>query len=252
MVKGLVDCCKSNGHKVTGMNSGVANEADPVVCDLLFSFCLGQRGSGLRGYIEKVRQSGRPVFIGELGFFDRGAHFGITKLHSDGVHNRDGEWLSTVKKPDDRFKKHGLKVTTAKTLPKHAVILGQVDGDTQVDGVDLPAYYDEQRAKAEAAGYEVTFRPHPRVAQNQETLQEIVARSGLVMSYNSTGLIEAILQGVPFECSTNCQYHPLSGKKAAPAKDRKQFLHNLAYMQFNADEYADGTALAYIEERLNG
>ena len=236
-------------------NQGAVRASEKPVGDALFSFCIGQTGSELRGYIEKVRNSGRFVFIGELGFFDRGAHFGITKLNDQGVHNREEQWLTSVKKPKDRFSKFNIKVTTARDLPKKALLLGQVNGDTQLDGIDIIKWYDATREKAEAAGYEVTYRPHPRTAPPSKPLEDAVAESGLVMSYNSTGLLEAIVQGVPFYCSDKCQYAPLSSRiekpKASTAKDRKQFLHNLAYLQYTAEEFADGTALAYIEERMN-
>ena len=254
MIHSFIQRCEADGHKVTGMNQGVVREAENVVGDVLFSFCIGQRGSELRGFIEKARDAGKVVFIGELGFFDRGAHFGITKLHADGVHNREEEWLTSVKCSKERFQKFGVKVTTQKEKLNHALLLGQVDGDTQIDGVDLVQWYDKHKQMAEAAGFEVTFRPHPRTAPSDEPLADAVARSGLVMGYNSTALVEAIAQGVPFYCAKKCQYHPLSTSiatpKAAPATQRRQFLWNLANLQFNAEEFADGTVLNYMQERM--
>jgi len=226
-----------------------------------FAFTHGakERESAVRGFL---KGHGIPLLITELGYFRRSADgsdpLGYTQLGIDRLC-----WTPARACDSSRF--DALKIAVAarkKENPKGAVlILGQVPNDTQhwlshqalSEWLSVRAgYYLGQRRK-------VYYRAHPKFYSLQlkapvdkldslsVPLGEHLKLASRVITYNSTGGLEALCHGLPVECHTSAHY----AQVARGTRDEiLAHFHKLAWSQWTIQELEDGTALKFMEEFL--
>ena len=80
-----------------------------------------------------------------------------------------------------------------------------------------------------------------------------------VISYNSTSLVEAIIEGKPiialnkmsivYDLATN-DINNINNLYIPSKKDILQTMYNISYMQYNLDEFENGVAIKYIKNLL--
>jgi hypothetical protein len=206
---------------------------------------------------------GKPVVVLELGYLgNRYKNIGVSLLYGkdDRLHNNNGYFLINNSTPHDRLSALGVKVETQGKAPVgKALLLGQVPGDSQLGGKNIEAWARDMMSTLSQAGYDVTFRPHPGVIAQPQTLTDSMMEHNIAAGFNSTALVEAVRLGVPFVCDEKCQYFQASTSDlmkptALTIEARRQFLANLSYCQHNAEQYRNGAAWAHINAlmRLRG
>jgi len=268
----LLEWLRGQGNIVEAHDcQSVGSDERADMCDMMLFYAIGGRQGIIK---EDALNKGIDCIVLEFGFMDRMNHLGVSLLDSDHrIHNNNGDFLMMAKSPLDRLEKLGVEVTESpvrapapkrrgrkpKNAPvapqgtdKVAIVLGQVDGDSQLGGINLADWTKDTMKTLEMVGYRVEYRPHPGIQRSMETLEDAVQRADLVAAYNSTALVEAVRVGVPFICSDLCQYFGMSTKNIAaptakPIEERRQFMANLAYCQYDAEEFGDGTAWRHIE-----
>lgn len=258
----LLSFLEHAGHQVDGHD--INGVADDQTCrreaDLVITYAIGGKQGILK---DRALSAGKIVLVLELGYMgSRYKNIGMSLLvgKEDRLHNNNGQFLVSAKKPDDRLRALGVEVETQDKAPVgKALLLGQVPGDSQLGGVNIVTWARDMMSQMTQAGYEVTFRPHPGLIPQDMPLDAAMRAHNLVAGFNSTALVEAIRLGVPFCCDGACQYAAMSTTDmmrpmARTAEERRQFLANLAYCQFTTDDFGNGTAWAHAQElmRLRG
>ena len=254
----LYDYLRGQGHEVIPHNIHNMSSSEQADADtgMVISYAIGGEQKRV---IDEVRGRGIPCVVLEFGYLgDRYEHLGVSLLGPNGVHNNNGDFLLRAEKASDRLdalRGQGAQAAqqTKNGKGKTALILGQVPGDSQLDGKDIVAWTRDATHAMESLGYSVIYRPHPQVIKTDTPLDDAMIGASCVVSYNSTALVRAIQLGIPIFCSDVCQYYGIAGTNLADPKPiakakRQQFLANLAHCQYNAKEFRDGTAWAHIQE----
>ena len=113
----------------------------------------------------------------------------------------------------------------------------------------------------------IIYRPRPShnempkvfgAIRSEGPLDEDFARSRVVVSHGGNIGFDAVVAGLPHFAIADSIARPLSetdwsrvGVPYVPSEERRmQWLHDLAYCQWNLDEFADGTAWRYVRETL--
>jgi hypothetical protein len=192
------------------------------------------------------------VWVIEQGYIRSGDRWAVSLLDSHGVHNNNGYFLEGQKCPSDRLEEIGVSITHTKGRDgKRALIMGQVEGDTQLGELNFEQWKKDTIERLEGKGYEVNYRPHPVVETPTQSLFKDLAQCDLACAYNSTSLVECIRLGVPFICDENCQYismaTDLDNPRAKSKREREQFMQNLAYCQYTPEEYRNGEAWEHMK-----
>ena len=94
--------------------------------------------------------------------------------------------------------------------------------------------------------------------RSEGPLDEDFDRARVVVSHGGNIGFDAVVSGVPHFAVADSIARPLSetawdrvGAPYVPSEERRmQWLHDLAYCQWNLDEFADGTAWRYVRETL--
>lgn len=222
----IAEGAAAKGHKVIWRNpgpwkAGNIEDFDAVVVN------------GLRGNAEDIvrtyRELGRLVYVTDLAMIgrDRGYHyFGRGGLN----------WVTDVAVSDDRLRGMGYDVAPGGGNPDgYVLVLGQKPGDAQhgLNADELEKWLES--AKAEFAGVEFRYRPHPMVAEPKTTLEEDLSGARAVITYNSTAAYEALMRGIPVHCSDKAVYAGVGSPDEA-----LRFLARVAYSNWTLDELARG------------
>jgi hypothetical protein len=211
-----------------------------------------------------------PLVILDLGYFKR----------ASGAHDRVGYnqvgigRIGWVPGEDDarpfcpaRWESLGIGDCAPPTSNKtqNLLVLGQVPNDSQhkLSVRVLNSWYDDQVRKIVNNRSNVIFRPHPKALRepvpscaNQVStpcacsLADAIASASVVVTYNSTAGLDAILAGVPVICSPSAHYAHIAdygrnnGKVTAEMVMRH--MHKLAYSQWTCAEIETGAPLRYL------
>lgn len=140
------------------------------------------------------------------------------------------------------------------------LVCGQVPGDSQhhLTAPDLWQWLVGQVALEGWSRRHVRYRPHPAAGPAgrknpasgwveqfpaQTPLDAALAAASVVVCYNSTVGIDAMLAGRPVSCHPSAHY---AAAAAGDDHDRRRHLHRLACSQWTADELSSGVALDYL------
>jgi hypothetical protein len=199
--------------------------------------------------------SGRPVLVMERGHIQDRMFYtscGWNGLARRGLYPRaaDGgaRWRRLFGRHLRDWRTHG----------SHVVVCGQMPGDTALHGADIHRWARTACRDAKAAfGLPLMYRPHPLVKPSNSKpprgvplssapLADDLARAAVVVTYNSTAGVEAVLAGVPtVTCDEGAMAwpvtsHEISAPLVRPA--REDWCADLAWTQWAPEEMADGTA----------
>lgn len=140
----------------------------------------------------------------------------------------------------------------------YALLCGQCVGDAALWGCDFRRWAQTQANDLKARGWDVRYRPHPfaykhgdRWCPNGATLSlrpygADLAGAALVVTYNSTAGVEAVLDGVPTVAMDNgamawaVTTHNLDDAPIRP--DRSPWAHDLAWSCWLPGELRNGDA----------
>ena len=147
----------------------------------------------------------------------------------------------------------------------YVLLLGQVPGDWNLaylrEGFEPWAI--RQARELCAMGYTVVYRPHPVVVERggtfcppnallskRETLQENLKDAMVVVTYNSTAGVEAVLSGIPTVTQDiGAMAWPVTShglREALVRPRRHSWAHRLAWTQFSMAEIASGMCVEHL------
>ena len=210
--------------------------------------------------IQRQRQAGRDYICMEAGYIgERYEH--LWSLGFNGLNGRADFLNDDV--PGDRWSRlesdaHLQPIRAARV--GYPLLLGQVPGDANVRGVNLPAFY----AVAKRHFPDLVFRPHPLHAYaskalpqcRAETLAEALDGASFAITHNSNAGVDAVLRGVPvIAMDEGSMVYGLAGHsfKIPPppvtTESRLAWAHRIAYAQWTPEEIERGDAWEHLRQR---
>jgi hypothetical protein len=159
------------------------------------------------------------------------------------------------KAPDgERWQRHAhLMRPWSDKRDGYALIIGQVEGDAALHGMDVQLWADDMERALVDWGWSVRFRPHPLTRKSRTTLEQDLVGATLCVTFNSTAGVEAVLAGVPtvtldpgamaWPVARHCLYEQ-SFRPFQP--DRRVWAWDLAWAQWSLEEIAKGEAYAHL------
>lgn len=148
----------------------------------------------------------------------------------------------------------------------YVLLCGQVRGDAAIWGCDFHAWAQQVTSTLKLRGKRVRYRPHPLSLKfydrwnpfgaefSTRPYEEDLAGAELVVTFNSTSGVEAVLAGVPavtFDkgaMAWDVTTHDLDTPPARP--DREQWAHRLAFSCWLPQEIESGEAWDYVKEAM--
>ena len=163
-----------------------------------------------------------------------------------------------------RWKKHFAGFMRPwKTGGDYALLMGQTRGDASLMGVDIRGWYAYAADQLRGLGWTVMFRPHPRdptpaphgAYALQGALDSALVAAGLVVTWNSSSAVDALLGGVAAVAMDigSMAWDVASHKPVASGErpDRAAWAARLAYCQWNDAEIASGAAWDHLRHKLD-
>ncbi len=164
----------------------------------------------------------------------------------------------------------------------YVLILGQVMGDADLDGVNLKREYKRMIRALKADGHEVAFRAHPLTPgrddmasvmrdagciapgirckecgreKDQGTLADCIWPAKWTISWNSNASVDSVLGGIPaVTMHEGGMAYPVAGhdpRVPPPMPDRTQWAYDLAYAQWTIEEIARGEAWDHLKPGMD-
>lgn len=253
-----------------GVPKGVTLELRPVtdytLADTAVVFGVFKKNvpvSWPRGEImRRQKQAGGRTVVIDSGYVKRGME--PTSYYMVGFDGING-WADFRNKgmPSDRWDELGTELKLWRDDGEAVILCGQVPWDASVQALDmldwLPDTAREIRARTQR---KVIYRPHPAARQHPggvpgcETstrpLAEDLAIAHCVVCYNSNSAVEAIIDGVPAivlgngAMSEAVAERSLDNIEQPRRPDRKQWVYDLAYCQWQPQEMAQGKAWRHL------
>ena len=199
-----------------------------------------------------------PVIFLENGFIHRGKYWqvgidGICQFADFKNHNM----------PDDRLNRLGLAFPRLTWNPDgHILMIGQVPGDAQLDGVDPVEWLNSivEDSKSER----IIYRPHPahpvvkgidvEISQNEDLADDLKGAK-CVVTFNSNVGHLALLEGIPVVASDQAMYKDVALENMvllteknvySKNKKRRAYFQDLAYAQWTIDELMQGLPIQHL------
>lgn len=204
-----------------------------------------------------LREQGHEVLVMERGYL--GDRFQWTSLAWNGL-NGYGEFPIEPSDNGDRFCAHHSHLPWRNGEGEYTLLMGQVPGDASLQGKSLVPWYHEVAQKAAAAyGKPVVFRPHPMAIKkgfsmhvsgaetSTRELSKDLERAHVVIAYNSNSAVDAVIAGVPaVTVDKGAMAWPVTGHDIGQRifPDRSEWVHSLAWKQWQLDEISNGVALS--------
>jgi hypothetical protein len=201
------------------------------------------------------RHTGTRLLMVESAFVKRGEYYQVGWGGSAG--NAD---FRTDGVPMDRWESFGIKTKPWKRRPDAPIVVcGQVPWDTQVQDVDHKAWCKTMIRDLQNAGYEVWFRPHPRIRTgkaygvrgvylDKDKMKRTVVNVQAAVTWNSTSAVDFAMAGVPvFAFDRGSMAWPIAGHNMARLLNgkfsypsRRDWLAGIGYSQWTLDEMRRG------------
>lgn len=214
---------------------------------------------------ERIRAGGydKPILVMERGYI--GDRWQWTSLGWDGLNGR-ARW-NAAKDDGERFwKNHGHLACGWEKHDGYVLLIGQVDGDMALRGVNFGAWAKGCVSSLEARGLDVRFRPHPEAIRRGQTppvtsgqhvggdLRDALAGASFVVTWNSNTGVDAVLAGVPaVTMDEGAMAWPITSHSIdAPlvTPDRSQWFRDMAWRQWTLSEFEDGSAWEVVREAM--
>lgn len=148
----------------------------------------------------------------------------------------------------------------------YVLIIGQVQGDAALFGLDVMKWAGQVARELLALGKSVVFRPHPKaqpitnlgahfpgiVKIHTGPLMQALFGAASCVTYNSTTAVEAVLEGVPTvtldrgSIAWPVAAHDIDNLNYMP--ERRLWCHDMAWRQWSMKELADGAAWEHVKQ----
>lgn len=211
-----------------------------------------------RAVAKAYRASGVPVLTLDWGYIKR---VNSRDEHASGYWQVGADGLNSIPPfecPPDRFEALGVDIEEQGGNPSgYVLVCGQVPGDA-AHGLGYMGYvewlhdvlrrYPDAVYRPHPAG--VTSVLHPRMSEGP--LDEALAGTRLVVTYNSNVGHDALLAGVPVLAEGKSAYKELEGD-ALPSLDARQaYFNRVAYGQWTVAEMETGEPQRFWLDNLLG
>lgn len=148
---------------------------------------------------------------------------------------------------------------------EYALVIGQVEGDAALGDLAFDRWAQQQTDALLATGWPVLYRRHPLASHDGRkpvgsvlahgTLAEDLAKAAVVVTFNSTAGVEAVLAGVPtVTLDEGAMAWPVTshalGHLVRPS--REAWAHDLAWTGWTLEEIASGDAWAHLGPIMEG
>lgn len=235
-----------DGLKKHGWRVGLYNRdhfSSVPTCDLFVMW-----GIRRQDLIKQQKARGREVCILERGYILN--RFQYASVSFGGGLNGRGIYRGPLNDPS-RWQQHFAHTMKPwREQEGHALIMGQVPGDTAVANVDMPAFYKKAALAFCDLGIPTRFREHPRFHKTERPLEKDLANARCVVTWNSNSATDAVLAGIPaIAMDEGSMAWPVTGHSffPPPKPDRTQWATALAWKQWRDDEMTTG----YCWEQIN-
>jgi hypothetical protein len=239
------------------MIAGFSTHGDDVSHDRSADFDIACFwGHRKRVAIESCKRRRRRYLVMERAYL--GDRFRWVSLGFDGLNGSAD--FNNANVPDDRWSKYWAdSVKPWKSGGDYALIIGQIQGDAALRGMDINRWAQMAVDEARKHYERVVWRPHPlarvkaniRHAETQEgSLDDALAGASVVITYNSNTAVDAVMAGVPAVAMG-----PYSMAEAVTSRtigeplytgDRDAWGAKLAYCQWLPEEIESGEAWAHL------
>ncbi len=136
----------------------------------------------------------------------------------------------------------------------YVLVIGQVEGDTALNGINFTLWKNEIIRELTYSGYRVKYRSHPLV-EKTVPLEKDLADAKLCITYNSTTGVDSVLSGVPTiamdigSMAWDVASHDFGNPIIRP--DRTQWMHDLAWKMWTFEEIESGEPFEYLRPIIN-
>lgn len=200
-----------------------------------------------------------PVCVLERGYI--GDRFYWTSIGWNGLNGR-AEWNDAADNGERFANRYGGFVKEWRNKPNgYVLLIGQVEGDAALYGVNINQWYEKTNATLIKAGHDVIFRAHPvAIGRGHSSLfpsmngplEAAFTGAKAVVTFNSNTGVEAVLNGIPTYAADigamayDVTSHDLSALDYMP--DRSEWFRQMAWRQWSIDEITNGEAWAHVRQ----
>lgn len=275
------------GLREVGVNFSIAyeDEYDKNPCNVAVIFGAYKKILKTYNIRKKIfygqKASGKKVLVLERGFIDRERFHSVGWDFINGRANFNNSNMS-----GDRFKNLNIDVPEWKKDGENIVFCAQVPWDVSVQHLNMePA--SRVPTKVQVGGYlkwctdsvkkiqdhsnrKIVFRPHPLfpnkewhrenmpdgVVFSKSSFEEDLSNAWCTVVFNSNCSVESVLNGVPtFAGDIGCVAWDVANKDIENIETpiyppRRQWLNNVAYSQWNLQEFKKGLPWLHITGKL--
>lgn len=212
--------------------------------------------------IRHCKKTGQPFLCLERGYIDR---MNFTSVNLNGLNGRS-DFIAGA--DYERVKKHRWGINPRYHDGKHHIIMGQVSGDSSLEGLDVYEWVKLKGIALRAEGIKPFFKPHPLERMSAGALdtgpflsvagvpifmgdmKEALYLAKQIHTYSSNAAVDAWLAGVP--CLSDSPVSMIFKHQmpdGRPFKE-KEWLEDISYRQYNTQEFMTGQAWQIIRERI--
>lgn len=205
----------------------------------------------------KLTRYGKPILVMERAYL--GDRFDWMSIGWDGLNGNANFCNEDV--PDDRWRRLWRDQMQPITRGDGALIIGQVNGDASLGGIDCEKWARDVRRGLGSMGIDSTYRPHPQsasrrppTAADHASLAEQMAACDFVVTYSSNAGVLAAMAGKRVTAESDVSMiWDIAGHGWQDDKmllDRDDWGRKLAYCQWTPEEVKRGDFWDTLKRRL--
>jgi hypothetical protein len=264
----LAEGVRACGDKVITLD---APKYGGIFSDVLIFYGFdGHRESEITRAFREYTAAGRPAVYVDLGYFRRRAVLGRYRdYHRFSVNGRHpGPYYRQRKHPHDRINEFGIKLSARQTSGNYILLAGMSKKCAEFEGFKFLEWErDAVRQIRLVTDRPIHYRPKPNKYNNYEQLKGTIhspptygilsALSGAwaTVSHHSNAGIDGICAGVPAFVSEgvcadvgSTDLAQIENPPFPSDEERKQWLADVAYCQWNGDEMRSGRYWRHLKD----
>lgn len=256
------------GIRAVGDACDVVDEADyPVRPDHEVAVFYGL-GGRLRRIFQQYREAGLTAVYIDLGWWMRKEPTFYSGYHKFAINSRHPTaYFQKVKHHRDRFDVFGLGVQPRDRLGDAILLAGMGDKAATVEGFVVEEWERKAIARIrEFTDREIIYRPKPSwksaapiegttFSHPDQPLDEVLVRARAVVTHHSNVAVDAQVIGIPTYSEDGVAsvreigvplLERIETWGVAPVAERRQWLRDIAYQQWNVEEMTQGLPWRYL------
>ena len=256
---------KKQGYTIEQHYPALLQPMNPPFCHLAVSNGLRAAPARTAQFLKEKADVSTIVY--DLGYIDRSDCNSRNGYYQMGL-NRLG-WLPDFECPSDRFNNLGVSIPRVVDNHKDTVLVCAQKFNDPQHGMGAQEMHKVMKGACDYykdLGFKVLFRPHPKskfgiegYESPKETLQESLGKCRLMVTYNSTAGVDALLQGVPVVAiAEEVHYKSVTAKLSQetlslPTNSQlESYFYKLAYAQWKLEEVKAGYPFKFLLAVING